>query len=78
MARCDRRLLHRFRGRVYRVTVGRDTTGEGLALLVNGLIARIDPGRALTAPDVVQAAEQLAAVLARGAGAAAGPRGRLD
>jgi WD40 repeat protein len=66
MARCDRRLLRRFRGRVYWVTVGRDTVGDGLALLVNGLIARIDPGRALTAPDVVQAAEQLAAVLASG------------
>ena len=29
------------------VTVGRDTAGDGLALLVNGLIARIAPGRAL-------------------------------
>jgi hypothetical protein len=66
MARCDRRLLRAFRGRVYWVTVGRDTVGDGLALLVNGLVARIDPGRALTASDVVQAAEQLAAVLARG------------
>jgi hypothetical protein len=66
MARSDPRLLRAFRGRIYWVTVGRDTTGDGLALLVNGLIARIDPGRALTAPDVVQAAEQLAAVLAAG------------
>ena len=66
LARCDRRVLRRFRGRVYWVTVGRDATSEGLALLVNGLISRIDPGRALTAPDAGQAAEQLAAVLASG------------
>lgn len=50
LARCDRRVLRRFRGRVYWVTVGRDATSEGLALLVNALISRIDPGRALTAP----------------------------
>ena len=66
MVRCDGRMLRQFRGRVYWVTVGRDTTGDALALLVNGLITRIDPGRALTAPDAVQATEQLAAVLAEG------------
>ncbi|HXL87676.1 MAG TPA: NB-ARC domain-containing protein [Streptosporangiaceae bacterium] len=64
MVRCDPRLLRKFRGRVYWVTVGRDTHGDALAPLVNGLIARIDPGRVLPAPDTVQAAEQLAAVLA--------------
>ena len=74
MVRCDRRVLRRFRGRVYWVTVGRDAPSEGLALLVNALIARIDPGRALTSPDAGQAAEQLAAVLASGPGAAADPR----
>jgi WD40 repeat protein len=66
MVRADPRILHEFKGRVYWVTVGRDAAGDGLALLVNGLIARIDPDRSLTAPDAVQAAEQLAAVLATG------------
>jgi WD40 repeat protein len=66
IVRADPRVLRRFRGRVYWVTVGRDATGDALALLVSGLIARIDPGRALTDPDAVQAAEQLAAVLAGG------------
>ena len=66
MVRADSRVLREFRGRVYWVTVGRDTAGDALALLVNGLIARIDPDHALVATDAVQAAEQLAAVLAQG------------
>jgi WD40 repeat protein len=66
MVRADPRILHAFKGRVYWVTVGRDAASDALALLVNGLIGRIDPGRALTAADAAQAAEQLAAVLAVG------------
>jgi WD40 repeat protein len=66
MVRANPRVLREFRGRVYWVSVGRDVGKPGLALLVNGLIERIDPGRALTAPDAVQAGEQLAAVLASG------------
>jgi WD40 repeat protein len=66
MVRSDRRVLRQFRNRVYWVAVGRDTVGDALALLVNGLIARIEPERALTAIDTAQAAQQLAAVLAAG------------
>jgi hypothetical protein len=50
-------VLREFRGRVYWVTVGRDSAGDALALLVNGLIGRIDPGQVLTAPDVTSASE---------------------
>jgi NB-ARC domain len=66
MVRTDPQVLRVFRSRVYWVTVGRDAAGDGLALLVNGLIERINPGKELAAPGVAQAAEQLAAVLARG------------
>ena len=66
MVRADRRVLRRFRGRVYWVTVGRDAARETLAGLVNGLIARMDPDRTATFTDARQAAEHLAAVLAKG------------
>jgi WD40 repeat protein len=64
--RADSRVLRQFSSRVYWVTVGRDVSGDALARLVNGLITRMDPDRALTATDTSQAAEQLAAVLAKG------------
>ena len=70
MVRADRRVLRRFRGRVYWVTLGRDVGKQALAGLVNGLIGRVEPGREVTSTDARQAAEQLAAVLA------AGPDGR--
>ena len=66
MVRADRRVLRRFRGRVYWVTLGRDVGRQALAGLVNGLIAQVEPGRAVTFTDARQAAEHLAAVLAAG------------
>ena len=66
MVRADPRVLRRFRGRVYWVTLGRDAGKEALAGLVNGLIAQIDPDRAVTFTDARQAAEHLAAMLANG------------
>ena len=66
MVRADRRVLRRFRGRVYWVTLGRDVGKQALAGLVNGLIGQVEPGRAVTFTDARQAAEQLAAVLAAG------------
>ena len=66
MARADRRVLRRFRGRVYWVTLGRDAGREALAGLVNGLIGQIDPSRAVTFTDARQAGDHLAAILARG------------
>ena len=66
MVRADRRVLRRFGGRVYWVTLGRDVGKQALAGLVNGLIGQVEPGRAATFTDARQAAEQLAAVLAAG------------
>src|ERR1022692_3066653 len=66
LVRADRRVLRRFRGRVFWVTLGRDVTKQALAGLVNGLIARVEPGRAVTFTDARQAGEHLAAVLATG------------
>ncbi len=66
MVRADRRVVRRFRGRVYWVTLGRDVGKQALAGLVNGLIGQLEPGRAATFTDARQAAEQLAAVLAAG------------
>jgi len=66
MVRADRRVLRRFRGRVYWVTLGRDVGRQALVGLVNGLIGQVGPGRGATFTDVRQAAEQLAAVLAAG------------
>ena len=66
MVRADRRVLRRFRGRVYWVTLGRDVGKQALAGLTNGLIRQVEPGRETTSTDARQAAEQLAAVLAAG------------
>ena len=66
IVRADRRVLRRFRGRVYWVTLGRDVTRQGLASLVSGLIGQLEPGRAVTFTDPRQAGEQLAAMLAAG------------
>ena len=66
MVCADRRVLRRFRGRVYWVTLGRDVVKPSLALLVNGLIKQVDPKREATFTDARQAADQLAAVLAAG------------
>ena len=66
LVRADRRVLRRFRRRVYWVTLGRDVGKQALPGLVNGLIGQMDPGRAATFTDARQAAEQLAAVLAAG------------
>ena len=66
MVRADRRVLRHFRGQVYWETLGRDVGKKALARKVNGLIGRVDPGRAATSTDARQAAEQLAAVLAAG------------
>src|ERR1039458_789505 len=66
LVRADRRVLRRFRGRVFWVTLGRDVGKQALAGLVNGLIAQVEPGRAVTFTDARQAGEHLAAVLATG------------
>lgn len=66
MVRADRRVLRRFRGQVYWVTLGRDVGRQTLAGLVNGLITRLAPDQAVTFTDVRQASEHLAAVLAAG------------
>jgi hypothetical protein len=58
-------VLHQFHGRVYWVTLGRDAGKEKLAGQVNGLIAQLDPDRAVTFTDARQAAEHLAAILAK-------------
>ncbi len=62
----DRRVLRRFGGRVYWVTLGRDVRKEALARKVNDLIAQVEPGRPVTFTDTRQAREHLAAVLAAG------------
>ena len=66
MVRADRRVLRRFGGRVYWVTLGRDVGKQALAGLVNGLIAQLEPGRAVTFTD--------AAAGRRAAGGGAGSR----
>ena len=66
LVRADRRVLRRFRGRVYWVTLGRDAGKEALPGLVNGLIAQLEPDRAVTFTDARQAADHLAAILAKG------------
>ena len=66
IVRADRRVLRRYGRRVYWVTVGRDAGTQALTGLVNGLIAQLDPGRAVTFTDARQAGEYLAALLARG------------
>jgi WD40 repeat protein len=66
MTCADPRVLQRYGGRVYWVTVGRDAGKVALAGLVGGLITRLEPGRPVTFTDARQAAEHLAAILASG------------
>ena len=66
MVRSDPRVLSRFGGRVYWVTIGRDADRRSLTGLVNDLIIRLEPDRPVTFTDSHEAAEHLAAVLARG------------
>jgi WD40 repeat protein len=66
MVRADPRILRRFGDRVHWVTLGRDAGKETLPALVNGLIAQIDPSRAVTHTDARQAGEHLAALLSAG------------
>lgn len=63
----DRRVLHRFGGRVYWVVLGRDVRARAaIADKVNDLIAQLDPERAVTFTDPSQAGQHLAALLAAG------------
>ncbi|MDG4834203.1 NB-ARC domain-containing protein [Solwaraspora sp. WMMD1047] len=66
LVRADRRVLRRFRGRVYWVTLGRDVRKGALVTKVNDLVRQVSPGSAEPFTDVRQAAEHLAAVLALG------------
>jgi WD40 repeat protein len=65
MVRADPRVLRRFRGRVYWITVGRDAGREELPGLVNDLLAQVEPSRAAVFTSVRPAADHLAAVLAQ-------------
>lgn len=63
----DRRIVRRFGGRVYWVTLGRDVrTGAAIAMKVNNLLARIDQSRPVAFTDAQQAGDHLAALLAAG------------
>lgn len=54
----DRRVLRRFGGRVYWVTLGRDVRSRAaITENVNNLIARLAPGQAVTFTDPQQAGE---------------------
>ncbi|RGA04578.1 hypothetical protein DI270_012790 [Microbispora triticiradicis] len=66
LVRADRRVLRRFGGRVYWVTLGRDVRRDALVSKVNDLVRQIDPGQAQPFTDVQQAADHLAKVLAAG------------
>ena len=66
VARADPRVLRRFKGRVFWVTLGRDAGKEALAGLVNGLLLQMQPDRPVTFTDAQQAGEHLAAVLTAG------------
>jgi hypothetical protein len=66
LVRADPRVLHRFRRRVYWVTLGRDAGKEVLPGLVNGLIAQLEPDQAVTFTDARQAADHLVAILVKG------------
>ncbi len=66
MVRADPRVLRRFGGRVYWVTVGRDAGRQALTGMVNDLIKRLEPDRPVSFIDVRQAAEYLAAILGKG------------
>jgi WD40 repeat protein len=63
----DRRVLRRFGGRVYWVTLGRDVRAKAaIADKVNDLITQLDPGRPATFTDPAQAGQYLTALLASG------------
>jgi WD40 repeat protein len=66
IVRADSRVLRRYRGRIYWVSLGREAGRETLAGTISGLIARLDPDRPVTFTDARQAAAYLAAVLASG------------
>lgn len=67
LVRADRRVLRRFNGGIYWVTLGRDVrTAAAIVEKVNDLIARIDPGHATAFADPQQAGEHLAALMATG------------
>ncbi|WLS43213.1 NB-ARC domain-containing protein [Micromonospora profundi] len=66
LVRADRRVLRRFGGRVYWVTIGRDVRRGALVEKINDLVRQIDPARAQPFTDVRQAADYLAAVLSAG------------
>ena len=74
MVRADRRVLRRFGGRVYWVTLGRDAGRQALAGLVNELIGQLEPGRAVTFTDARQAGRAPGRGAGAGAAAAADPR----
>ena len=65
MVRADPRVQRHFRGRIYRVTVGRDVRGQKLTRHINGLIMEMQPDP-VTFTSVQQAADHLAAVLSAG------------
>lgn len=62
----DRRVLRRFRGRIYWVTLGREARGAALVEKVNDLARLIDPGTPYPFADLRQATDHLAEVLVRG------------
>ncbi|WP_410676915.1 NB-ARC domain-containing protein [Amycolatopsis sp. cmx-4-68] len=63
----DLKVLRRFRGRVFWVTLGRDVqTKAAIAAKVNDLIGRLDPDRSVTFTDPDQAGEHLAALFRAG------------
>ncbi|MFC7532240.1 NB-ARC domain-containing protein [Actinoplanes sp. GCM10030250] len=66
LVRAHPRVLRRFGGRAYWVTLGRDVRHGGLVEKINDLVRRVDPARAQPFTDVRQAADHLAAVLATG------------
>jgi WD40 repeat protein len=66
LVRADRRVLRRFDGRVYWVTLGRDVLKDGLLRPLNDLFTRLGASPAQPFTDVRQAAEYLASVLAKG------------
>jgi len=69
LVRCHPRVLRRFTGGVYWVTLGRDVASPAaLAGRVSDLITRLDREQQVSFTDLEQAAEHLAAVLAAGPG----------
>jgi len=62
----DERILRRFGGRVYWVTLGRDVRRAGLVEKINDLLWHIDPASIQPSADVRESAKHLAAVLDAG------------